>query len=63
MEIKMKEEVGREVKGNGKKEIVLCPPCARLLVRNGLVNEVKFSWAYPPKLGKTNEMVRSLIIT
>ena len=40
--------------------LVLCPAHACLLARNGLVNK---SWAYSPKVARTNETVRSVIIT
>ena len=42
--------------------LVSCPPRARLSVRNGLVNEVKFL-GLTLKWWKTNQIERSLIIT
>ena len=36
--------------------IVLCPACARFLVRSGLVNEVEFLGLIPPKGVRTNEI-------
>ena len=40
----------------------MCPARMRLLARNDLANEAEFSWAYSPKVVRTNEIVRSVII-
>ena len=38
--------------------LVSHPVCVRLLVRNGLVNKSRISWAYSPKVVRANEIVR-----
>ena len=46
----------------GEVVLVSCPAHACLPVRNGLVNEVEFLGLYSPKVVRTNEIVRSVII-
>ena len=46
----------------GEVVVVLCPARTRPLVRNGLMNEVEFLGLYSPKVVRTNEIVRSVII-
>ena len=57
---------GREGEMGGVSEgevvVVSCPARTRPLMRNGLVNKVEFLGLYSPKVVRTNEIVRSVII-
>ena len=61
-----RKEEGREGEMGGVSEgevvVVSCPTHACFPVRNGLVNEVEFLGLYSPKVVRTNEIVRSVII-